>query len=197
MAAGPTGRSRLVKIVAFQPGYPYYGNIQTHLNGPVSGGKDSLIHQSPQVWIYPELRGLLEVDLGDELKIGESAFRVLDLVEDESGLSFQAAELAPKVFISEHFLERTKLLQRGNTAFRNYLLKLPSPLPKCKPFLTKRSDTGPVACFITSPISWALSPWSLFSSPSWEAVTSTTVSLTNVLRKWPFCPASGPPREPL
>lgn len=126
MAAGPTGRSRLVKIVAFQPGYPYYGNIETHLNGPVSGGKDSLIHQSPQVWIYPELRGLLEVDLGDELKIGESAFRVLDLVEDESGLSFQAAELAPKVFISEHFLERTKLLQRGNTAFRNYLFKLPA-----------------------------------------------------------------------
>ena len=102
MAAGPTGRSRLVKIVAFQPGYPYYGNIETHLNGPVSGGKDSLIHQSPHVWIYPELRGLLEVDLGDELKLGESAFRVLDLVEDESGLSFQAAELAPKEFISEH-----------------------------------------------------------------------------------------------
>ena len=36
MAAGPTGRSRLVKIVAFQPGYPYYGNIETHLNGKMT-----------------------------------------------------------------------------------------------------------------------------------------------------------------
>ncbi len=125
MAAGPSGRSRLVKIIAFQPGYPYYGSIQTHLNGRVTGEEESLIHQNPQVWIFPELRGLLNVDLGEELKIGESSFRVLDLVEEESGLSFQAAELAPKVFISERFLSRTKLLQRGNTAFRNYLFKLP------------------------------------------------------------------------
>ena len=91
------------------------------------------------------------MDLGEELKIGESSFRVLDLVEEESGLSFQAAELAPKVFISERFLSRTKLLQRGNTAFRNYLFKLPpgyeldsvaeavkliSRLPKFEPFRT-------------------------------------------------------------
>ena len=56
MAAGPSGRSRLVKIIAFQPGYPYYGSIQTHLNGRVTGEEESLIHQNPQVWIFPELR---------------------------------------------------------------------------------------------------------------------------------------------
>ena len=33
MAAGPTGSSRLVKIIAFDQGFPFYGKIETKLRG--------------------------------------------------------------------------------------------------------------------------------------------------------------------
>ena len=125
MAAGPTGRSRLIKVVAFDQGFPFYGKFETNLHGSIRGEDESLIHERPYAWIYPELRGQLEIDLGEKLKIGETTFLISDLIKDESGLSFQPAELAPKVFISKNFLEKTKLLTKGNTAFRNHLFKLP------------------------------------------------------------------------
>ncbi len=125
MVAGPTGRSRLVKIIAIDEGFPFYGKFVTSLAGEITGKDDNLLHRKPLVWIYPELRSQLEIDLGEELKIGEKIFRVSDLIKDETALSFQAAELAPKVFISKRFLDETKLLTQGNTAFRNYLFLLP------------------------------------------------------------------------
>jgi putative ABC transport system permease protein len=125
MVAGPTGRSRLVKIVAFDPGFPFYGTFKTNLHNSISGEDENLIHERPLAWLYPELRGQLDIDLGEKLQVGETTFIISDLVKDESGLSFQAAELAPKVFVSKNFLEKTKLLSQGNTAFRNHLFKLP------------------------------------------------------------------------
>ena len=92
MVAGPTGRSRLVKIVAFDPGFPFYGNFKTNLHNSISGEDENLIHNRPLAWLYPELRGQLDIDLGEKLQVGESTFIISDLVKDESGLSFQAAE---------------------------------------------------------------------------------------------------------
>ena len=125
MVAGPSGRSRLVKIIAMEKGFPFHGKFVTSLAGEIRGEDDSLLHEKPLVWIYPELRSQLEIDLGEELKIGKKIFRVSDLIKDETALSFQAAELAPKVFISKNFLEETQLLTQGNTAFRNHLFLLP------------------------------------------------------------------------
>ena len=123
MAAGPTGKSRLIKVVAIDPGFPYYGSFKTKLSGKITGKDENILHQLPVVWLYPELRSQLNLDLGDKLKIGEANFRVTDFILDEAGLSFQPAELAPKAFISTKFLEQTKLLSQGNTAFYNHLLQ--------------------------------------------------------------------------
>ena len=127
MAAGPTGRSRLIKIVAIDPGFPYYGSFTTKLSGKITGKDENILHEHQTVWLYPELRSQLDLDLGDELKIGETSFRVTDFILDESGLSFQPAELAPKAFISTKFLDKTNLLTTGNTAFHNHLFKLADP----------------------------------------------------------------------
>ena len=74
-------------------------------------------------WIYPELKSQLDIDLGEELK---SVHPNLELpIMSSKKLGFQPAELATKAFISYKFLEETNLLSEGNTAFRNYLFKLP------------------------------------------------------------------------
>ncbi|MBT3637124.1 MAG: FtsX-like permease family protein [Opitutae bacterium] len=125
MAAGPGGRSRLVKIVAMEEGFPFYGSFKLKLEGPVKGSDKKLLHQRKLAWIYPELESQLGAGLGDEIKLGQSVFRVSDFVTKDNGLQFQSAELAPKIFVGKAFLEETNLLLVGNTAFRNHLFKLP------------------------------------------------------------------------
>ena len=109
MAAGPTGHSRLVKIVAIDRNFPFHGSFRLKLRGELKGNEIDLLHQDKQVWIYPEARVQLGVDLGEELTL-ETKFIVSDLIEEESGLSFQPTDLAPKLFISRAHLEETKLL---------------------------------------------------------------------------------------
>ena len=125
MAAATSGRSRLVKVVAMEPGFPFYGKFELKLQGKVAKSANELLHNRENIWIYPELRNQLEVDLGEMIKIGEAQFRVTDFVMNDAGLQFQPAELAPKVFISKNNLAKTNLLLQGNTAFHNSLFKLP------------------------------------------------------------------------
>ncbi len=125
MAAGPTGRTRLVKVIAMDEGFPFYGGFKLRVGGSHPGDRKALIHQKPLTWIHPELRAQLEIDLGDELLLGEGRFLVSDWVKEHSGLAFQPTDLAPKVFIGRNFLDQTNLLGRGNLAFHNRLFKLP------------------------------------------------------------------------
>ncbi len=125
MTAGPEGKSRLVKVIAMDPGFPFYGSFKLKLEGTTKGGKEMLLHKRKLAWIYPELESQLGAGLGEEIKIGKTGFRISDFVIKDSGLQFQAAEMAPKVFIGKAFLDETNLLQVGNTAFRNLLIRLP------------------------------------------------------------------------
>ena len=125
MVAGPSGRSRLVKVVSMAPGFPFHGSFDLNLKGKVKDFNNLLLHQKPIAWIYPELRTQLDLDLGDQITLGKTKFRISDIVKEDAGLQFQPAEFAPKVFISYNFLEETALLKEGNTAFRNQLYQLP------------------------------------------------------------------------
>ena len=125
MAAGPTGRSRLVKVVAIDRGFPFHGQFRLRLGGVRGGDEIHMLHERQHAWIYPEARAQLEIDLGEKLKLGNSSFRIADLITDETGLSFQPTDLAPKVFISREFLDATGLLGEGNIAFHTHLFRLP------------------------------------------------------------------------
>ena len=124
MLAGPTGRSRLVKVVAIDPEFPFYGSFELS-NQKKDRRSNEILHNQKSIWIYPELKKQLEVDIGKLLKLGDESFKIEDLVINDSGLQFQPAEFAPKVFISNKNLNRTNLLKKGNTAFYNTLFKLP------------------------------------------------------------------------
>jgi putative ABC transport system permease protein len=125
MAAGPGGRSRLVKIIAMEEGFPLYGSFKLKLEGTVQGSDKKLLHERKLAWIYPELESQLGTGLGNEIKLGQSTFRVSDFITKDNGLQFQSVELAPKVFIGKAFLKETNLLLAGEMAFRNHLFKLP------------------------------------------------------------------------
>ena len=114
MAAGPTGQSRLVKVVAIDRGFPFHGAFKLRLGGELGGDEIDLLHERKYAWIYPEARAQLGIDLGEELQLGETKFLISDLIKEETGLSFQPTDLAPKVFISREYLEDTNLLGEGS-----------------------------------------------------------------------------------
>ena len=125
MAAGPTGLSRLVKVVAFDPGFPFHGSFKLQNGGELRGNEIGLLHEQKQAWIYPEARAQLGIGLGDQLQLGKTSFQISDLIVEETGLTFQPTDLAPKVFISREFLQDTKLLGPGSLAFYTHLFCLP------------------------------------------------------------------------
>ena len=125
MVAGPSKRSRLVKVIAMAPGFPFHGTFRLSPQGEVKKFNEILLHQKPLAWIYPELRSQLDLDFGDIITLGKKEFKISEIVREDSGLQFQPAEFAPKVYISHNFLNDTALLQEGNTAFRNQLFLLP------------------------------------------------------------------------
>ena len=178
MVAGPSGRSRLVKVVAMAPGFPFHGSFDLNLKGKVKDFNNLLLHQKPIAWIYPDAAAQLDLDLGIRLLWEKSKFRISDIVKEDAGLQFQPAEFAPKVFIIHNFLEETALLKEGNTAFRNQLYQLPDGInaqilaekirrkrstPPIYEFtLIKGQVIEQVVYFAIFSISWLLSPWSLF-----------------------------------
>ena len=125
MAAGPTGRSRLVKVVAIDPGFPFHGTFKLEKGGEKSGDEINLLHEERLAWIYPEARSQLGIKVGEELQLGEAKFRIADLIEEETGLTFQPTDLAPKVFISRRYLNDTNLLGEGSLAYHTHLFQLP------------------------------------------------------------------------
>jgi putative ABC transport system permease protein len=127
MAAGPGGRSRLVKVVAMGEGFPFYGSFVLQAQGKRTGEQISTLHNQKVAWVYPEARAQLGVEVGQHIQLGEAQFEVADLIEEESGLAFQPTDLAPKIFIGLRFLEDTQLLSTGNLAFHTHLFRLPHP----------------------------------------------------------------------
>ena len=104
MIAGPSGRSRLVKVVAMEPGFPFYGSFALNLKGKVADFENLLIHEKPLAWIYPELRTQLGLDLGDQIKLGEFKFRISDIVKEDSDCSSNLLNLRQRFSLAGIFL---------------------------------------------------------------------------------------------
>ena len=168
-----------------RPGFPFHGAFKLRLGGELRGDEIDLLHERKYAWIYPEARAQLGIDLGEELQLGETKFLISDLIKEETGLSFQPTDLAPKVFISREYLEDTNLLGEGSLAYYTHLFLLPPGTDsdafgqglekainsrKSAPTPTVRPDTGQVGFCVTCLIFFPWSLWLLCFWPVWEVV---------------------------
>lgn len=105
---------------AFQPAslkvvddvYPHYGEARVErgdgtesvASGPVPG----------EVWIAPRLALLLEVELGDRVRVGETDFTVGGLIEREPDQSAGFGNFNPRLMMHRDDMEATGLVQEGS-----------------------------------------------------------------------------------
>ena len=109
MARGDKGsRSRLVSLSFVPASFPYYGMLVPRELG-------ERFRTRPTALVWPELLALLDVKVGESIKIAGKSFEVIGLVSDDPGQVSQAQALAPKVYIDSKFLDELGLITKGST----------------------------------------------------------------------------------
>jgi putative ABC transport system permease protein len=115
-----TAGTRLVQVTAVEPGYPYYGRIET-----APAGEWERLEETGGALVDPSLLAVLGAETGDTLALGEARLPVRGTVVNVPGDVGVRAAFGPRVFIPAARLAETGLIVRGSRARYEVLLKLP------------------------------------------------------------------------
>jgi putative ABC transport system permease protein len=119
LAPGP-GRTRLVDVHGVDPGYPFYGAVETDPPGAWSG----LQAEEPLALVDPSVLVQLDVAPGDELVLGALRLRILGSVRRTPGTSGLRTSVAPRIFVARRHVEATGLVQRGSLVDHHAYLRV-------------------------------------------------------------------------
>jgi putative ABC transport system permease protein len=120
------GATRLVQVRAVDPGYPFYGTIET-----VPPGEWSRLGEMGGAVADPSLPIVLGIEIGDEFALGEATFTLRATVDNFPGDVGVRSSLGPRVFIGRNRVDETGLLAFGSRAgHRAYLAISPEADPQ-------------------------------------------------------------------
>lgn len=104
-----TRQPRLVKIVALEGEFPFYGKLET-----LPANAYELVKTGKYAMLDESLARQYEVSSEDSIKIGTQHFKVAGVVEKFPGGGALTSTLAPAVYISLTALDSTGLVQYGS-----------------------------------------------------------------------------------
>jgi putative ABC transport system permease protein len=117
-----TGGTRLAQVRAAEPGYPFYGTIETSPEGQwpaLQVGRHALAD--------PALIAALGARPGDSISIGEARFRLIGALRKVPGDVEIASSFAPRVYIPAEYVAETGLIDFGSRVDYAAYLLLPEP----------------------------------------------------------------------
>ena len=126
------GASRLVAVKAVSPNYPLRGQLQ--VKAAPEGAVQAIAGGPPRgvAWVDASLLEALGLSMGDELLLGDAAFKIgqIIVVEPDRGAGFMS--FAPRVMIGEADLAATGLVQPASRI--NWRLAVAGPDASVKAF---------------------------------------------------------------
>ena len=118
-----SGRTRLVRLRGVEPGFPFYGAVETRPRGLWER-----LDELEGVLVDPPLLVQLGAEPGDTLLLGEARAPILGTVEGlPTDIGLQAAA-GPRVFAGMRLFAETELLAFGSLARYRAYVRLPAEL---------------------------------------------------------------------
>src|SRR5690606_19519044 len=117
-----SGATRLVQVRAIEPGFPFYGTIET--NPP---GRWQALHDGRNAVVDPALLVALDAEVGDTISIGETELTVTGALDRLPGDIEIASSFAPRVFMPAAYVDETELLGFGSRAEYEAFLRVENP----------------------------------------------------------------------
>jgi len=114
--------SRLAEIKAVGPGYPLRGTLRI---AAARSAKDRMVRDLPkpgEVWAGPQLLQQLGVQVGAQLQLGYSQFRIAAVLTYEPDRSGDMFSIAPRLLINLGDLPATGLIQEGSHVHYRFLV---------------------------------------------------------------------------
>ncbi|MBX2971128.1 MAG: ABC transporter permease [Cyclobacteriaceae bacterium] len=112
-----SGQSRLIRLVALEGDFPFYGAIET-----LPANAYSLMREQGYALLDETLASQYEVSSGDTIKVGNSFFEVAGVVTKIPGGGGILSTFRPSVYIAMSQLDSTGLVQFGSRVnYRKYL----------------------------------------------------------------------------
>ena len=118
--------SRLVQVSGIEDNFPFYGKIILNKHGVVK--ENYLVKSltmSGESWVYPELLSTLKLAVGENIKIGETNFKIVDTVNDDPSSSFSTFGFAPRIYLGLSELKNTGLLTKKSRVSYQRLYRIP------------------------------------------------------------------------
>ena len=119
-----TGFTRLVQVRAPEPGYPFYGTIETSPAGvwnQLARGRSAIVD--------PALLTALRARIGDSISIGEARFVIVGTLTKVPGDTEIASTFAPRIYLPAAALGETALLGFGSRVDYEAFLRVPARTP--------------------------------------------------------------------
>lgn len=121
LANASTQDNSLVELKVIEEGYPQYGVFETNPPMDLQAGL-----QKHGILLDPALQSRLDLEIGDQVKLGEALFSVIGFIAHEpdraGGSRFG---LAPRAIISRNDADSTGLLTLGSMVYYDLRVKLP------------------------------------------------------------------------
>lgn len=119
MVRGPAGATTLTELKAVDDNYPLYGSVglrsKADLAERLTNGQTSASRNQPPSAVAEESLLLrIGASVGDLVMVGETAFRITDVLEREPDKAAGFFGLGPRLLVSLDDLEATGLLQPGS-----------------------------------------------------------------------------------
>jgi len=133
-----SGNTRLVQVRGVTNTYPLYGAVVTE-----PANAFARIRREHAVIVDPGLLVSLNARVGDSLSLGYSTFVIAGTLKQVPGDAGFVSVVGPRVFVSDQWLEETRLLTFGARASYETLLRMPAGLSattwatRSKPVLEK------------------------------------------------------------
>lgn len=117
---------QLVQVKAVDGAYPLRGQLLLRSDRESSAHVAQQVPSSGEIWIEPRLLMLLDLQPGDSLSLGESRFRIEQLIELEPDRGGNLFQLAPRVMLNLQDIPATGLVTAASRVKHRLLLAGPA-----------------------------------------------------------------------